>query len=191
MRAGGGDPALLAKLEATARNILRLFAEGGYSGMGRYIEKNIPEAERQKATESFLRILEIGAFETFKLTNEQAGLPPPAIDDVTGQFVQDSLNAYSDLFFYGAPFYLQLDSFEQVQASGLQMTRAPGQSVVYLGCVLLVMGIFAMLYVRERRAWVLIKPGNLLFAYSTPRKTVDFEQEFTKHSQAFDQISKE
>jgi cytochrome c biogenesis protein len=182
---------LHARLEASARNILDLFAQGGYSALGRFIETRIPKEEQQKATETFLRILELSAFEALKLAHTQAGLPAPAADDATGFFVRDSLNAFSDLFFYGAPVYLQLESFEQVQASGLQMTRSPGKNLVYFGSLLLVLGIFAMLYVRERRAWILVKPGSALFAYSTPRKTVDFEQEFAKHSQAIEQLAKE
>ncbi len=185
----GGEMAV--RLQASAANILNLFAQGGYSALGQFIETNIPESERQNATETFLRILELSAFEALKLANAQAGEPAPAADEPTGFFIRDSLNAFSDLFFYGAPVYLQLQSFEQIQASGLQMTRSPGQNVVYLGSLLLVLGIFAMLYVRERRAWILVKPGSALFAYATPRKTVDFEQEFAKHSQAIEQLAKE
>lgn len=180
-----------ARLEASTRNILDLFAQGGYGAVGRFIETRIPREEQQAATETFLRILELSAFEALKLANAQAGQPAPVADDATGFFVRDSLNAFSDLFFYGAPVYLQLDSFEQVEASGLQMTRSPGQNLVYFGSLLLVLGIFAMLYVRERRAWALVKSGAVLFAYATPRKTVDFEQEFAKHSQAIEQLAKE
>ena len=185
----GGE--LQARLEASAGNILNLFAQGGYSALGQFIEANIPENERQKATETFLRILELSAFEALKLANAQAGELPPATDDASGFFIRDSLNAFNDLFFYGAPVYLQLQSFEQIQASGLQMTRSPGKNLVYFGSLLLVLGIFAMLYVRERRAWIVVKPGSALFAYATPRKTVDFEQEFTKHSQAIEHLAKE
>lgn len=185
----GGE--LKARLEASAGNILDLFADGGFSALGRFIETNIPENERQKASETFLRILELSAFEALKLAHAEAGLPPPSADEATGFFIRDSLNAFSDLFFYGAPVYLQLQSFEQIQASGLQMTRSPGKNLVYFGSLLLVLGIFAMLYVRERRAFLLVKPGVALFAYATPRKTVDFEQEFAKHSQAIAQLAKE
>lgn len=180
---------LHARLAASARNILDLFAQGGYSAMGRFIETSIPKAEQQKATETFLRILEMSSFEALKLAHARAGLKPPVADENTGFFVRDSLNAFNDLFFYGAPIYLQLESFEQLQASGLQLTRSPGKNLVYFGSLLLVLGIFAMLYVRERRAWILVKTDSALFAYATPRKTVDFEQEFTKHSQAIEQLA--
>ena len=48
----------------------------------------------------------------------------------------------------------QLTDFKQVQASVFQVTRSPGRNIVYLGCALLILGVFAMLYVRERRVWV-------------------------------------
>jgi cytochrome c biogenesis protein len=180
-----------ARLEVSARNILELFAQRGYSSLGQFIETRIPEHEQQKASETFIRILELAGFEALKIANAQAGQPAPLPDEATGRFVSDSLNAFNDLFFYGAPVYLQLETFEQVQASGLQMTRSPGKNLVYLGSLLLVLGIFAMLYVRERRAWIFVKPGIALFAYATPRKTVDFEQEFAKHSQAIEQLAKD
>ncbi len=177
------------RLESSARNILDLFAQGGFNAMGKFIETRIPEKERQQATETFLRILELSAFEALKIANSEIGASAPLADDATGFFIRDSLNAFSDLFFYGVPVYLQLESFEQVQASGLQMTRSPGKNLVYFGSLLLVLGIFAMLYIRERRAWILVKPGTALFAYATPRKTVDFEQEFAKYSQAIEQLA--
>ncbi|MES2348359.1 MAG: cytochrome c biogenesis protein ResB, partial [Pseudomonadota bacterium] len=91
-------------------------------------------------------------------------------------------NALSDVFFYGAPVYLQLDDFTEIKASVFQVTRSPGKKVVYLGCVFLVLGVFSMFYIRERRLWVWIKDGGdgseALMAMSTQRKTLDFEREF-------------
>ena len=46
-----------------------------------------------------------------------------------------------------------LQDFQQVQASVLQVARTPGKWVVYVGSTLLVLGVLAMLYVRERRLW--------------------------------------
>jgi cytochrome c biogenesis protein ResB len=48
----------------------------------------------------------------------------------------------------------ELKDFTQVQASVFQVARAPGKNIVYLGCALLILGVFAMLYIRERRVWV-------------------------------------
>ena len=66
--------------------------------------------------------------------------------------------ALSDVNAYPAPLALQLQDFTQVQASVFQVARAPGKNVVYLGCLLLILGVFAMLYVRERRLWIWLAP---------------------------------
>jgi len=72
-----------------------------------------------------------------------------------------------------------------VQASVFQVARAPGKNIVYLGCLLLIIGIFAMLYVRERRLWVWLAPAaaqpggsSAIMAMSTNRKTLDSDREF-------------
>ena len=91
--------------------------------------------------------------------------------------------AQSTAFFYGAPVYMNLDGFDEVKASVLQVTRSPGKNVVYLGCLFLVLGVFAMLYIRERRVWVWVRDGedgraHALMAMSTQRRSLDFDQEF-------------
>jgi cytochrome c biogenesis protein len=92
-------------------------------------------------------------------------------------------NAFSDSFFYGAPVYLQLQGFDEIKASVFQVTRSPGKKVVYLGCFLLVLGVFSMFYIRERRLWIWIKVegdnnARAIMAMSSQRKTLDFEKEF-------------
>ena len=53
-----------------------------------------------------------------------------------------------------------------------------------VGCFLLVLGVFSMFYIRERRLWIWIvrddsKQGvDALMAISTQRKTLDFETEY-------------
>ena len=93
--------------------------------------------------------------------------------------------AISDAHFYPAPVALMLTDFKQVQASVFQVARAPGKKVVYLGCLLLIVGIFAMLYVRERRLWVWIAPAagpdagsRATMALSTNRRNLDSDKEF-------------
>ena len=68
------------------------------------------------------------------------------------------------------------------------MARAPGKVLVYIGAVLLIVGVFAMLYIRERRLWVWIAPGQqpdgspggtkISVAMSTTRRTMDADAEF-------------
>jgi cytochrome c biogenesis protein len=92
----------------------------------------------------------------------------------------------SDTFLYPAPFAFTLKEFTQVQASIFQLARAPGKWIVYIGCLFLIIGIFAMLYVRERRLWVWLAPASsgtqtlstAQMALSSNRKTLDVDKEF-------------
>jgi cytochrome c biogenesis protein len=178
------------KLKSSASQMLGLFAEGGFRSLGRFIEEKISEAEREKVMGTYLRILELAAFEALQLANRQAGLPAPQTDEATGWLVRDTLNSMSDLSVYGAPIYLQLIQYDEVKATGLQLTRSPGKNVVYFGSLLLTLGVFFMLYVRERRIWLRIKPGHALLAMASAKHTIDFEKEFTRHAQALDTLAK-
>jgi cytochrome c biogenesis protein len=118
-----------------------------------------------------------------QVAREEAGLKPLEPSEAHARFLQVAANALSDSMFYGAPVYLQLEDFVEVKSSVLQVTRSPGKKVVYLGCLLLVLGVFAMFYVRERRLWIWVadQPGGgseALLAMSTQRKTLDFEHEY-------------
>ena len=177
------------KLTHSAEQVLALFDKGGFQTLGQFIEEKVPAAEREKAAGTYLRILELAAFEALKIANRQANLPPPKTDDATGWVVRDTLNSVSDMFVYGAPIYLQLMHYDEVKATGLQLTRSPGKNVVYLGSLLLTLGVFFMLFVRERRVWLLIKPGHALLAMSSAKHTIDFEKEFTQHAQALDSLA--
>lgn len=186
-----GSSGLQTKLADSTHKVLTLFAEGGYRALSDFIEQNIPEKERDKAAQTYLKILELATYEAYRIAQRQAGAPEPQADEATGWFIRDSLNTLSDIFFYGAPVYLQLATYEQINASGVQLTRSPGKNIVYAGCALLVLGVFAMFYIRERRLWLLVKPGQVLFAMSSNRKTLDFETEFERHKQQIAQIVKE
>jgi cytochrome c biogenesis protein len=78
----------------------------------------------------------------------------------------------------------ELKEFKQVQASVFQVTRSPGHYIVYLGCALLILGVFAMLYVRERRLWVWLSPAatgsQARMALSSNRKLLDVDREFQR-----------
>jgi cytochrome c biogenesis protein len=72
-----------------------------------------------------------------------------------------------------------------VQASVFQVAKAPGKWVVYLGCTLLIIGVFAMLYVRERRLWIWLAPSAQMpgrtwanMALSSNRRALDTDHEF-------------
>lgn len=171
---------LRQRFEESVAHLLGAFSQGGYTRIAEFIEKSVPQQDRERAAQTYIKIVGNAAFEALAMSRERAGKAVPQPDEATLQFVHDSLNSMSDLFFYGAPFYLQLTDFEQRQASGLQLTRSPGKNLVYGGSLLLVLGIFAMIYLRERRIWLLVKPRTVLFAMSAGRKNRDFEFEFAR-----------
>ena len=178
------------KLKFSAPQVPALFATGGFQALSGFIEARVPEAERDKAAETYLRILELSAFEALQIANRLDKQPPPAANDATGWLVRDTLNSLSDMFVYGAPIYLQLMQYDEVKASGLQLTRSPGKNVVYFGSLLLTLGVFFMFYVRERRVWIRIKSGHALLAMSAAKHTLDFDKEFAQHAQALDTLAK-
>ena len=181
-----GVEALRLQLQESAEKSLGIFAgndkDGGFLAISRFLEK-IPAAEQGKAADIFMKILNGSLWDLWQAARAKDGLAPVAADETHGRFLQLATNALSDSFFYGAPVYLQLEDFTEIKASVLQVTRSPGKNVVYLGCLFLVIGVFSMFYIRERRLWVWIKDGggagaHALMAMSTQRKTLDFEKEF-------------
>jgi cytochrome c biogenesis protein len=186
------DAALARQLQESAAKTLEIFAGagsggqdgkggGGYLAVSQFLER-IPPAEQEKAANVFMKMLNGAMWELWQAAHARAGEPPVAPTEAHGRFLQLATNALSDSFFYGAPVYLSLEDFTEVKASVLQVTRSPGKKVVYLGCLLLVLGIFSMFYIRERRIWVWVKEqdgdAHAMMAMSTQRKTLDFEREF-------------
>jgi cytochrome c biogenesis protein len=188
MAAGGEavNSTMRERLAESAERVLDLFTDGGFDAVADFLGKAVPEAEQQKAAEIYLKVLEGAVFEALQLARSSAALPAAPPDEANALFVRDSLNAISDSFHFGGPVYLQLNRYEEVKASGLQLTRSPGKNIVYGGSLLLVLGVFAMFYVRERRLWLLVKPatGEVLYAISTNRPGIEFEREAETHRAA-------
>ena len=187
-------PELGAQLALSAGRALALFAgdpaaaegsaarQGGLQAVSDFMEANVPEAERARAGEVLVRILNGALFELAQDTRRSAGLAPLPADDATRGFMTQAVLSLSDMALYPVPMAFRLQDFTQVQASVFQVARAPGKTVVYLGCALLIVGIFAMLYVRERRLWVWVAPraeaAHAMMAMSSNRKTMDGDREF-------------
>jgi cytochrome c biogenesis protein len=187
-----GIATLRVQLEQSALRGLSLFAgdgkeggeQAGYVAISKFLER-IPPQEQEKAADIFMKILNGSMWDLWQVAREKDGLKELPADEKHARFLQLSTNALSDASFYNAPVYLQMTGFDEIKASVFQVTRSPGKKVVYLGCLLLVLGVFSMLYVRERRLWVWIRPdkdaegqSHALMALSSQRKTLDFEKEF-------------
>ncbi len=165
--------------------------EAGLQAVSRFLESNVPADERERAGEVLVRIIHGALFEMNQMSRQQAGLATLEYGDKAQDFLNRAVLALSDMQLYPAPLIFQLADFKQVQASVFQVARAPGQTIVYLGWALLILGIFAMLYIRDRRLWVWISPlprgpsgapdmpsSQVRIGMSSNRKTFDTEREF-------------
>jgi cytochrome c biogenesis protein len=196
------------QLLGTTRRVLGLFAGveqgklpatqgqrvSGVQSLADFLESSVPEADRARVSEVMLRILNGALFELTNVTREQAGLKPLVPGEEAERFMMLAVTSLSDSFFYPAPMIFQLTDFKQVQASVFQVARAPGKTLVYVGCALLIVGVFVMLYVRDRRVWVWLQPDpaapadagrtRITTALSSTRRTLDGDHEFERLKQA-------
>ncbi len=197
-------PEVTPQLVATAQRTLGLFAgveQGkaestkdkkvhGLQALADFLESSVPAAEQPRVSEVLLRILNGALFELLNVTRENAGLARLDAGPVAESFMTLAVTSLTDSYFYPAPMAFQLVDFKQVQASVFQVARAPGKNLVYLGAVALILGVFMMLYVRDRRLWVWLQPATqttdatmqtkLSVALSSTRRTLDGDAEFNR-----------
>ncbi len=158
-------------------------APGGLPALAQYLEAAVPQDKQQQASDVFVRILNGTLWQLWQISRENHGEKPVTQDPAHEKFFDSAVLALSDTFFYPSPLYLQMTNYKQIQASIFQVARAPGKVVVYTGAVLLILGVFAMLYIRERRVWFLVKDredggSDTLMAMSTNRRTMEYKKEF-------------
>lgn len=164
--------------------LLELFTKDGFAGIVRFAEDNVADEEqRQPAINSYINVLQgvLGALYLDILRDEGLDVEQ-GIGEAESVFYDDTLNAMSILGAYGSPVYLQLTGFDHVESSGLQISRAPGKNIVYLGCAMLMIGVFMQFYIHQRRLWIHIRPdghsSHVLFGGSGMRKRLDFTTEY-------------
>ncbi|MGF6148575.1 Cytochrome c biogenesis protein CcsB [Kingella potus] len=190
-RAAESAPEAMRGQFATAvENTMVLFARGGYLELDRFIQTAVPAAERDKMNGYFYQILYAAAEPVLDEAFKRQGRPPLA-DEARKRFLLGAMDAYTGLTEYPSPVLLQLDGFKEVRSSGLQMTKSPGASLVYLGSLLLVLGTVFMFYIREKRAWILFDGGQIRFAMSSNRHERDLKQEFPARLSDLRRLSEE
>ncbi len=188
---GGADNKMVAQMAIVMQRLADLFNRGGVDQVLADINSKVPEDKRQSVTESYFKVLQTILGTVFLEVLQQEGVNINSnITPAQEQFYDDLVNTMGVIANYKAPFYLQIKSFEHKQASGFQITKAPGKNLVYLGCVLLCIGIVLMLYVAHKRIWVIIEANGqgsqLLLAGSGDRHQKEFALEFQALSQLLD-----
>jgi cytochrome c biogenesis protein len=166
-------------------NLVSLFVVRGIDAMVELAEKNIPEDKRNEALSSYIKVVQ-GVLGTIyvDLLREEGVDVEVGISEQQALYFDDALNAFSLLGPYGSPLFVRLQQYEHVEATGLQITRAPGQNIVYLGCVMLMAGVFFMFYLHHRRLWLRIEERDgethILFAAAAHRERSDFDTEYAQ-----------
>lgn len=179
-------------MEIAAFKTIETFMKRGFNG----IIEPVPEAERERILSLTVPMLQMTLLELRNIVRDQQGLAPIDYNGEKGayqeQWVQLALLAFANLPDYPAPLVINLNGFDQIQASVFQVARSPGMYIVYTGSLFLVIGIFIMIYIRDRRIWVWVRPnekGSLLTAAMTSqRRNLDFQQEFQRFQTAFQRL---
>ena len=187
-------PADLQPLQSASMRAMQTFADGGLKAVASFLEQNTAPDDMARAADVVVRLIGANVSELRAIARERAGLPALAPDleaaERAAVWTRIAVAALSDLSMYPAPVIFSLADFKHVQASVFQVSRTPGKSAVYLGCLLLIIGVYSMFYIRDRRVWVWIAPGGahnhatLHAAMTAQRRTLDFHREFEQFKQA-------
>ena len=170
-------------LDQVRLNLVELFVRGGFTAVIERSRAVVPAERLQDATTLYLNLLRDALAEVFIEVLREEGVN---LDEGVGEreetFFNDAVSALTVLPEHGSPFFLQLTGFQQVEASGLQVTRSAVTRIVYAGFALLVIGIFIMFYTSHRRlwAWLAVEEGGarLVVAGTSNRRTAEFAGEF-------------
>ena len=142
------------------QQLMSLYRSKGFEGIADFVSKNVPKAEQEKVLDYYYGQTSFALQNLYVKLLEEEGVAVdenqniPEFDQI---WFEDALNAFNGLSKYGPPMYFEMDSFKQIQATGLQITKSPGKDVVYFGSAALIIGVFFMFYVRQKRIWINIR----------------------------------
>jgi len=140
--------------------LLVLFRSKGFNGITDFVAKNVPAEDQEKVSDYYFTqtsyVLQTLYMELLKQEG-QVKSHDDEISDFNKVWFEDALNSIAGLSAYGPPMYFEIESFKEIQATGLQITKSPGKDVVYFGSALLIIGVFFLFYLRQRRVWIHIE----------------------------------
>jgi len=169
------------------QQLVTLFRQKGFEGITDFVQKNVPKDQQKKVADFYFGQTSLALQTLYFEFLKQKGQVKPDQEDISDfdkKWFEDALAAINNLNRYGPPMYFELESFKQIQSTGLQITKSPGKNVVYFGSALLVLGVFFLFYVRLRRIWVALTPvsenkTHLLMAARDNKKLPETETEFS------------
>lgn len=179
------DPELENNLQSTLETLIKMFMRGGFDEVRNFVENELPQAERDNLAPAYLGMLREMLARMY-FTEVAPNADPQDPQQV--QFLQDAVDAIGSLPRYGSPVFLKLTDFEHIQSTGLQIAKAPGKNTVYFGCLLLVIGVFLLFYLPQRRIWLWLEPdgddSKVLMAGTSNRNPREFDAVFASQQQA-------
>ena len=186
------DPKLADELTQSMVRLVTLFTSRGFEGVVGQVDETVPEADRENVLDAYLKVLQTMLVSLYAELLAESGVNLlQGVTEQDSRFFDDAFNALGAIGKYGAPFYIQLTTFEHIQSTGLQIARAPGKVLVYMGFALLIAGVFCMFYVSASRLWFWIDAdeghSRVLLGGSGLRHQRDFERDFAKLSSVLDE----
>lgn len=162
--------------------LTQTFVNKGADGISQEISQRFATDKQAEASKAYMTILHTSLRTVYQEMLRQEG-HADKVTEADWDFLDDSIMAIDKISAYGSPWFIQPTGFKHIEASGLQITRSPGQSVVYSGSAMLVLGVFLLFYVAHRRIWVWLKPiennqTEIVVAGSSNRNQPEFERYF-------------
>lgn len=168
------DRRVAAALETAVTNLLDAFAKKGYGAVAELLPAGGPQEEKLRTAQLYARLLESAAE-----TMDKRASPT---------LVRNMLASYSETLDAQLPAVFQLTNIRVVNASGIQITHAPGANLVYLGAALLALGVIGMYFIPERRLWIRVSTKEMLLAFTANRPSPALLEEFARLKGEFESI---
>jgi cytochrome c biogenesis protein len=167
------------------KKIIKTFIQEGTTALTKHFSQIQDPDKKQQISQAFFQLLQLIFSEMYiaLLQETEDYNPQTELTAQQQQFYQQTINTLSTLHQYQNPIFFRLDNFTQIQASGLQLTKAPGQFWVYLGCLLLVIGVFCMFYLPISRLWICVRGTQLLIAIDSIKNDSDHQKEIARLTQ--------
>jgi cytochrome c biogenesis protein len=78
----------------------------------------------------------------------------------------------------GVPYLFKYVGGREGKYTGLQVTRDPGVNIVWLGCLLMVIGVYCAFFLSHKRVWAVVKDGEIVIGGNANKNPAGFQIAF-------------
>jgi len=181
------------RLEQSFMKYINLFTQQGEAALFAHWKQTVPEVQYKKFKQLYSEIFIEVIRELYLSVLKSEGIDvSKGLGEFDRSFFVDAYRELSRLPLYGVPYFFEMEKFKHIEATGLQITKAPGNGIVYTGCFFLSVGVFIMLYMRQRRYWFCLYSENdgnqILLGGASNRKSLELADEFASLSKDADAV---